>query len=138
MARSKKRRRAPVPRPRVVGLMAGEGYSCHGPVDPGSEDLKDLRRASKAIRGSGLKIPEMRVTFWRSIICDGVGCSGLCVGKEGEPYKIMLEYSSSWAQTLVHEVAHAVADAVTRPGLPDHSQVWAAIYGLLYQVVIQR
>lgn len=124
--------------PRVVGLRTGPDWSCHGPQALDRGDLAELRSAFKKIRASGLKIPKMTVTFWQSIICGGKACMGICTQNGGRSYQIILSKSDNWVETLVHEVAHAVTDGSVRMGFSAHNQVWAAIYGLLYQAVIER
>lgn len=133
MARRKRKRT-----PRVVGLRTGPDWSCHGPLGLDAGDLSDLRASSKKIRASGLKIPKMNVTFWQSILCGGKSCMGICTTTGGRSYQIMMIKSDNWVETLVHEVAHAVSDGSVRTGFSAHNQVWAAIYGVLYQAVIER
>lgn len=42
-------------------------------------------------------------------------------------------------ELLVHEVAHVIADQVAiHPEVAPHSRLWATIYGIGYQALIER
>lgn len=93
-----------------------------------------LRRALAAAKREGYVVPQIRLSFHESILWRGDLQQGLTIGLGGNRWAVYMEPCECvhcMDETLVHEVAHAVAGAVCE-GMQGHRGLWKSIYGDIY------
>lgn len=79
---------------------------------------------------AGLVVPPVRLVLWRAVHNDhGEPCHGLT--EAGARYSVVhLDATSMDTETMVHELAHVIAERVVSPKAGGHNRVWATIYGV--------
>lgn len=96
------------------------------------------RATVRLARMAGLLVPPVRLRLWREVRNDhGDPCHGITEsGARGAT--IHLDAASADTETMVHELAHAIADRIVSHKAGGHNRVWAVLYGVLYAQVIER
>lgn len=103
-----------------------------------------LRRVRWAARESGLSVPPgvRVVAHSRRPGADPVQDVASCERTRSGGFRIEVSLAPAWLaaieETLVHEVAHAVAWSSERADKSTHSPAWAACYGAIYAAYFDR
>lgn len=101
-------------------------------VEPAPRVWLAWQRVRWAVQEAGYLEPPVTIGFYRGLWArDGERLAGYCYGAPGETQALYIEARQAFGavvDTMLHEMAHAIAYQIQNADAEPHSALWGVIY----------